>query len=214
MPYNEPVSTFNEIDVACDNCGEEFKATVWTAVHAGEDTVLKDILLGGEFNLIMCPKCAHVAYYDHFVLYQDPKAELVAYIFPSKQEGEEDFLRQSTLKSFREAQELASPKDRKDYDPLLVFGLETFIEMMHEEEARAEESQVAQAICQENKLPYYMLRPSEARRLKTMRVIPGVQKNSAAVLKGIEDLLKINPRLERYAKLAGELKVLPIRLTL
>jgi hypothetical protein len=206
------MSAFNEIDVACENCGEEFKATVWTAVHAGEDSVLKDILFGGELNLLMCPKCSHVAYYDHFVLYQDLQAELVAYIYPAVQQVDEEFLRQSTLKSFREAQELASPKDRKDYDPLLVFGLETFIEMMREEESRAEESQVAEAICQEHHLPYYKLRPSEARSLKTMRVIPGVQKNSATVIKGIEELLKINPRLESYAALAKELAALPIRL--
>src|SRR5207302_6347179 len=200
--YNVVVSSFNELDVTCEECGEEFKGTVWTAIHAGQDPKLKDILLGGELNLIMCPKCSHVAYQEHFILYQEPAAELVAYIYPSSQQNDEEFLRASMMANFREAQAVYKPKDRKDYDPILVFGLETFVEMMQAEEARAEQSQIAQAICKEKGIPYQLLRPSEARRLQTVRVFPGANRENAEIQKGIKQLLEVNPSLDRYAQLA------------
>src|SRR5476649_950953 len=110
---------------------------LWTAVHAGEDPILNDILLGGELNILMCPKCSHAAYRDHFVLYQDPAAQLIAYIYPPDQSGEKEFLRKAMLLTFHEAQKVLEPKDRKDYEPLIVFGLATFVEMMRQEDLRA-----------------------------------------------------------------------------
>src|ERR1019366_5230475 len=89
--YNAAVSTFNEIDVECAECAHEYKGIIWTAVHASEDPVLKDLLLGGEFNILICPGCARPAYQDHFVLYQDTAAELIAYIYPPAQKADEEF---------------------------------------------------------------------------------------------------------------------------
>ena len=192
------MSTFNKIDVTCGECGKEFTGILWTAVHAGEDPILKDILLGGELNILMCPKCSHAAYRDHFVLYQDPKAELIAYIYPPDQSGEEEFLRSAMLVSFQEAQKGLEPKERKEYEPILVFGLASFVEMMREENSLAVQSQIAEVICREKGIPYFILRPSEARRLKSMRVIPGTRGEQTAILKGIQTLLAANPALDRY----------------
>ena len=199
------MSTFNELDVSCPHCGEEFRGIVWTAIHATQDPELKDILLGGELNILMCPKCSHAFYKDHFVLYQDPAAELVAYIYPPAQSAEEEFLRVTMINNFKEAQAAYPAKDRKNYDPILVFGLKTFVEMMQAEEARAVQSQVAEAVCKEKGIPYVVLRPSEARQLETVRVIPGSQRKKEEILKGIKEVLKINPALDRYAKLAAGL---------
>ncbi len=196
------MSSFNELDITCPDCGEEFKGIVWTAIHAALDPELKEILLGGELNLLMCPKCAQVSFQDHFVLYQDPAAELVAYIYPLAQRADEKFLRTTMMRNFKEAQDAYPPKERKNYDPILVFGLATFVEMIHVEEARAVQSQVAEAVCKEKGIPYVVLRPSEARQLETVRVIPGSQRKKEEILKGIKELLKINPALDRYAKLA------------
>jgi len=206
------MSTFNEIDVECVECAEEYKGIIWTAIHASEDPVLKDILFGGELNILVCPKCARPAYQDHSVLYQDPGIELIAYIYPPSQSAEEAFLRKTTLASFHEAQNIYDPKDRKDYEPILVFGLATFVEMMEAEELREEQSQVAEAICKANHIPYFVLRPSEARRLTTARVCPGIKGDETSIVKGIRDLLAINPALNFYSKLAESLAVPATRL--
>src|SRR5438552_3227602 len=179
------MSRFNILDITCENCAEEFKGTVWTAVHAGQDPELKELLLGGELNILMCPLCAHPAYQDHFVLYQEPAAELIAYIYPPSQEANREFLENSMMTNFREVQKSYLPRDRQGYDPIIVFGLETFVELMKEEEARAEQSQIAEAICKEKGIPYQKLGPSEARRLKTVRVIPCATRERGEILKGI-----------------------------
>lgn len=211
--YNDDMSTFNELDIACEECGEEFKGTIWTAIHAGQDPELKDMLLGGELNMVMCPKCSHVAYQDHFVLYQDPPAELAVYIYPPSQQSEEEFLRKAMHTSFHEAQELYGPKERKNYEPILIFGMEALVQMMEEEELRAEQSQIAQEICKANKIATILLRPSEARRLATMRVIPRTGKSEKPsrqdILKGLDKLLELNPALDLYSKLRFQIQSNP-----
>jgi len=207
------VSTFNEIDVACEECAEEYKGIVWTAVHAQQDPELKDILLGGELNILVCPKCSHASYQDHFVLYQDPAAELMAYIYPPDQADEKDFLRQSMLRSFHEAQQVYPPKERKDYEPILIFGLETFVEMMHQEDSRAMQSQIAEAVCRERKIPYLLLRPSRARSQGLLRVLPVhgtvASADRQAFLAGIDELLSVNPELDLYERLRSTIQKNP-----
>jgi len=204
------MSTYNELDITCKDCGEIYKGIVWTAVHAGHDPELKEILLGGELNLLMCPQCSRVAYQDHFVLYQEPAAEMVAYIYPQSQQNDEEFLRATTLANYKEAQAVYKPIERKEYDPLLVFGLKTFVDMMKAEHAIAEQSQIAETICKENSIPYILLRPSEARRLRTMRVLPRAMESGepsrADILSGLEKLLTINPRLDLYSKLCTRIQ--------
>ena len=204
------MSAHNEIDMTCTECGEEFKGVVWTAVHAAQDPELKELLLGGELNLLMCPKCSHVSYQDHFILYQDPSAEIVAYIYPPSQQSDEEFILKATLENYQEAQQVYKPKDRKTYDPILVFGLDKFVEMMQSEASLAEQSQIAEAVCSEHSIPYTMLRPSEARKMRMMRVLPGVppteKPTRATALAGIEKLLTINPTLDLYSKLCTRIQ--------
>src|SRR5580700_2358509 len=100
------MSNFNEIDVKCPQCEEDFRGAVWTAVHAGTDPELKDLLLGGELNLVQCTHCGNVFYYEHFMLYQDPKEEIVAYVHRESDQEEEKLLHISMKKGFEEAQEI------------------------------------------------------------------------------------------------------------
>jgi hypothetical protein len=206
------MSTFNDIDITCEHCGEEFRGTVWTALHAGQDPELKDLLLGGELNLVMCPGCSYVAYHDHFLLYQDPSAELVAYVYPPDQEAHREALHVMMMKGFSEAQAVYEPRLRKDYEPILLFGLEALVEMLMEEEARAEQSQIAQTLVRQQALPSILLRPAAARRLRTMRLIPLATQDAhdrGSVVEGITRLLKINPALDRYAALRARIEADP-----
>src|SRR5579872_7474332 len=99
------MSAFNDIDVTCVDCGEEFRATVWTAIHAKEDSELKDLLWGGELNLLICPHCGQVFFYEHFLLYQDPAEEILAYVYPEREETNRTELEKMVLRGFEEAQQ-------------------------------------------------------------------------------------------------------------
>jgi hypothetical protein len=204
------MSTFNDIDIECEKCGHEFRGTVWVAVHAGVDPELKELLLGGELNLVSCPECGFVTFQDHFLIYQEPAAELIAYVYPEKQRREEAQLHPLMLAGYREAQKGLTAKQRLLYDPVLFFGLEQLIEMLQAEYALAEQSQIAQVICKENHLNMILLKPSQARKLKMMRVLPRTGKHPhftrEDVLGGIDELLNINPALDLYVKLRKTIK--------
>jgi hypothetical protein len=137
------VSTFNELDVTCGACGEEFKGTVWTAIHAGQDPELKDLLLGGELNILFCPQCAHTFYYEHFLLYQEPRLHLVAYVYPISEESRRPELEVLMKRGFAEAQGTFDPKDRLAYGPSLFFGLDALQARIRHEEERLIEEEVA-----------------------------------------------------------------------
>lgn len=207
------MSAFNDIDMTCEQCGHEFRGTVWTAVNAKQDPELKDILLGGELNMVMCPECAHVEYHDHFVLYQDPSAELLAYVYPESEKVREPELRTMMITGFREAQNVYAEKDRIRYDPVLVFGLESLVEMMTDEEARGEQSQIAEVLCKEEKIPFVVLPPARARGHRLPRVLPvttaGASPTRAEVLSGIDKLLAKNPALSIYSEVKSRLEKSP-----
>lgn len=197
------MSAYNDLDITCEQCGEEFRGTVWTAIHAGVDPELKDLLLGGELNMVMCPKCSHVAYQDHFLIYQEPDDELVAYVYPENQQEQESELRQMMLKGFRDAQETFPAEQRLAYEPILIFGLESLVELIHQELDWAEQSDVAEAVCREKNMPFKRISPAESRRLQLPRVLPlatpSKSPNRANVIAGFQALLKENTLLSIYA---------------
>ena len=43
--------------VECPHCGEAFDADFWTVVRGDRDHDVKELILSGEFDLLMCPKC-------------------------------------------------------------------------------------------------------------------------------------------------------------
>ncbi len=204
------MSTFNDIDVECENCGETFRGTVWVAIHAGQDPELKELLLGGELNLVSCPHCMHVAFHERFLIYQEPAAELVAYVYPVAQREQEADLQKLMLSGFEEAQATLPDTERLHYDPVLLFGLEDLIELLQREVSIGAQSQVAQAICKEHNLPMALLRPSQARALQSPRVIPYKGHNPKPtydeVMAGIDALLHLDPVLDEYQKLKQNLK--------
>jgi hypothetical protein len=207
------MSTFNDIDITCEKCAHEFRGTIWTAIHAKQDPELKDILLGGELNMVMCPECAYVAYHDHFVLYQDPSAELVAYVYPESEQPRADELKVMVKKGFEDAQSVFTKGKRITYEPALIFGLENLVEMMHEEESRGEQSQVAEALCREQHIPFAKLPPSQARAKQLPRVIPLATGDAGTsreeIIGGLTRLLAADPALDVYSRLKDRMKLEP-----
>jgi len=139
------VSTFNELDIACEACGEEFKGTVWTAIHADQSPDLKELLLGGELNILFCPKCAHTFFYEHFLLYQEPRLGLVAYVYPPADELRKEELEILMKRGFSEAQETFDPEDRLPFEPTLFFGLDELQARIRHEDKRLIEEDVEKA---------------------------------------------------------------------
>lgn len=73
------LQTLKEIKCAC---GDTFETEIYQSVSVGEDPELKDLILGGEFNMVECPHCHQVIYAENFVLYHDHAQELMAFVYP------------------------------------------------------------------------------------------------------------------------------------
>ena len=200
------MSAFNDIDATCVDCAEDFRATVWTAIHAKEDPELKDLMQGGELNLLICPQCGHLFFYESFLLYQDPTEEVIAYVYPELERGNREPLEKMMLQGFEEAQAVFEKDQRLSYKPMIFFGLETLLEFLTGEEEVVEQSDIAQAVCIEAKIPFYSLTPSQARRRNTPRTLPRERLDTASptrdeVLQGLKKLIDINPMLTLYQDL-------------
>ena len=146
------MSNFNDIPIECPVCGEEFSGKIWTAVHAGVDPLLKEKLLGGELNILFCPKCSHTFFYEHFLIYQDPRLKLVAYVYPPAEEEQREELEKMMVKGFQEAQETFDPKDRLPYGPTIFFGLDKLQAKIREGEEELIKEEVEKARRQTSKL--------------------------------------------------------------
>lgn len=193
------MSHYNEIDIACSKCGEDFRSAVWTAIHAGEDPELKELLLGGELNLVQCPSCAETFFYEHLLIYQEPALELVAYVYPPNREPEKAALQMMMKQSFHEAQEGIDPARRISEEPVLLFGLDVLEALLHAEEEREEQSDIAEAYLHANHLPYHRIRRRQAREQNSPYIIPDGQ--------ALSRLLELNPALSLYRELQGRLTV-------
>ncbi len=130
------MSVFNEVNVTCEQCDKEFKGTIWTSINAKEDPELKEMLLGGELNILFCPECSHTFFYEHFLLYLDPKLDLAAYVYPPDDETQQKDLEIMMKISFDDAQATFEPKDRMKSKPYLMFGLDELQRKIREEDQK------------------------------------------------------------------------------
>ncbi len=86
--------------------------------------------------------------------------------------------------------------------------METLVEMINEERPIVDQSDVAEAICKEKKIPYFRLRPSESRKRNWPRVLPGQssgEPDPIRIKQGITQLLEADPVLEHYRVLLQKL---------
>lgn len=198
------MSVFNDIDITCEKCSHKFRGAVWTAIHAGEDPELKELLLGGELNMVMCPSCSHTAYQSGFLLYQEPSLELAAYVYPHEQESEADALRTMMMRGFREAQAAMEEPVRRTYDPELLFGLDSLVDLLHAETDKEEQGEVAATVCRQAGIKTVGLRPWKARQEQMPSLLPladpAVGVNRDNVIGGLRKLIAINPALTLYSQ--------------
>jgi len=139
------MSAHNDLDLTCPDCGEEFRGILWAAIHAKQDPELRELLLGGELNLIACTKCGKTNFYENFLLYQDPALQLVAYVYPQADQDREAELRPLMERGFKEVQETFPIKERFTRPPQLFFGLASLVEAIREEEEAALKKEVEEA---------------------------------------------------------------------
>ncbi len=203
------MSILSNCEIKC-SCGEIFEAELWKAINVFDDPDLKEVLLSGRFNTVECPKCHKVFYHEHFFMYQDLENELIAYVYPKKDQDFATDLRKKMLSDFNALSKDIEELAKIDFEPIIYFGIEDLIDTIKSEENSKDEIDILNFIAKRIELDLVKIKPSKARNLCILHTIPKSKKSTGDIKKdivaGLEQLLKYNPNLTEYENLLARIK--------
>jgi hypothetical protein len=203
------MSILSNCEIKC-SCGETFEAEVWKAVNIFDDPDLKEVLLSGRFNTVECPHCKKVFYHEHFFMYQDLQNELIAYVYPKKEQEFATSLRQKMLSDFKSLTKGMEEFSKIDFEPIIYFGIEDLINTIKNEDNSKDEIDILNFIAKQIDLELIKIKPSKARNLCILHTIPKSKKSTGNIkediVSGLEQLLKYNSNLAEYKNLLARIK--------
>lgn len=203
------MSILTNSEIICE-CGETFETELWKAVSVSDDPELKDLIMSGQFNVVKCPKCKRMFYWEQFFVYQDIQNEFIAYVYPKQYETQAARYRHSMLEEFKKVAENMKEVIKIDFDPLLYFGIEDLISTIKNEDYIKDEIDVLSFVAKRIELDLIRIKPSKARNLCIVNTIPKNKKSAGDIKKdivsGLELLLKYHPNLSEYEKLLARIK--------
>ena len=203
------MSILSNCEIKC-SCGETFEAEVWKAVNIFDDPDLKEVILSGRFNTVECPHCKKVFYHEHFFMYQDLQNELIAYVYPKKDQEFATSLRKKMLSDFYSLSKEIEDLAKIDFEPIIYFGIEDLIDTIKNEDNSKDEIDILTFIAKRIDLELIKIKPAKARNLCILHTIPKSKKSTGDIKKdivsGLEQLLEYNPNLVEYESFLARIK--------
>ncbi len=197
------MSISNLEEITCP-CGEVFEAELLSAISVSDDPELKEALIAGEVNLVKCPKCGEMFYAECFILYHDSANELIAFVYPLTFQDQASQCRKKMQEEFRMALENFSEKQKINYEPLLIFGIEDLALLLKAEQELEDEEMVLSYLAPRIALETIRISPSLARKMNIPRIFPvpkGIKAfKTLSVIEGLKTLVKYNSNLIIYKK--------------
>ena len=198
-------------EITC-SCGHVFEASLWSAVSVSENPELKEALISGEFNLVSCPKCNQMFYWEHFFIYQDLANEFIAYVYPKNYEKQATHYRNLMMRQFKEVA-TTTTEVLIDFEPILYFGIEDLVSTLKMEENIDDEIQILKFVSKMLGLDVINIKPSIARKFCVIQTIPSVKNEkdkTKAIISGLEKLLEYNNNLIEFEKFLARIKNNPL----
>ncbi len=204
------MSTKGAFRVECPHCGESFDADFWTVVRGDRDQEVKELILSGEFDLLMCPKCEEMFQHEEPFLYIEPGRDLLAFVMPETYLEKKDEWVERMKKDYEPLRASFSAGQGLSGEPLYLFGLAPLSALLEADRDREEETEVLEFMAREAGLQLLAVRPASARELDIPFSIPmpAGLKGRAAALKAAEALRARNDALPRLKKLVDALSAL------
>ncbi|AKL97504.1 CpXC domain-containing protein [Endomicrobium proavitum] len=202
------MSISNKEEIKC-SCGHVFEAELVSAISVFDNPELKEALIAGEINLVTCPACKEMFYAENFILYHDSENELIAFVYPLSFQNQAAQCRKKMLADFAQAVESFSEKQKINYDPLLIFGVEDLTLLLKSEHEAEDEEMVLTYTAPEISLDIFKISPHAARKFSMPKVLPVLKgdknPNLKSVLAALQVLLKHNSNLLHYHALLEKL---------
>jgi len=191
------------VDAICPKGCEPIEAQVWSFVRGDKDENLRDRLLVGELNMVLCEECKTHFSPDATVVYLDARVELLAFAFPKSYEKEIDKWRAKMKDDYKQMREALDSDLPVDLEPMCLFGLDALTDLLREEDSLEDEVMVAEHYCSELSLPVVKIARGFARERHLPRIVPVQGKKEFSreeAKKGVTALLKANDRLVAFKR--------------
>jgi hypothetical protein len=190
-------------EIKCPN-GHVFDAQLLSAISVADNPELKEVLIAGEINLVLCPECGEMFYAECFILFHDSKNELIAFVYPLSFQNQAAQCKTKMQKEFKIALESLDEKQEIKYEPLLLFGIENLVLLLRAEQDVEDEEKILKHVALKLSLNAVGIPPSIARKLGIPKVLPlpkGVKEiDSESLIKGLQVLTKYNSNLQHYVE--------------
>jgi len=144
----------------CPSCGFKFDADFWTVIHGDQDLALKEAIISGEFDLLMCPGCSGLFPCEETFIYMSPEKELLVFVMPADYSKE----REKWLEKMRLDFETLKGSFLKEgivaSEPLYYFGAGMLSDLLLRDRDMEEETDVMEFMAGE-------------RGFKSAKILPG-----------------------------------------
>lgn len=130
-----------QTQINCPNCQTPFVAEVFQLVDVGQQPELKQLVLSGQLNLAICPRCGAGGQISTPLVYHDPAHDLFMTFVPPEMHLDQMQREQMIGRLVREVMEKTPPEKRRAYmlQPQTVLSLQTFMENILETEGITKE---------------------------------------------------------------------------
>lgn len=200
------MATENYRIVRCPHCSNEFEAKFWSVVRGDIDIDLKELILNGEFNLLMCPNCEKIFKYEENFIYLDPSAEILAFVMPDYYEMREDLV-EKLKEDYLSIKEHLSAEKKLNFEPYYLFGINQLIELLKNDTDIQEETDVIEFICFEKKLKTKKINKIKAREKDLPFLLPYSESlKKGDLLELLNEIYSGNKRLKRIKNLIEEIE--------
>lgn len=198
---------------------EPFEVEIWSFVRGDVDSDLRESLLAGDLNLLVCEDCGEVFMPETSMVYFDPKTELLAFIFPEWYRKEEARWRKKMRADYEEMKGVIGGTHPPS-EPVIFFGMEEASRSMQKEEELEDQVRIAAILAPQQGLEVYPVDRAYARSRGLPHLLPcspapkGKDNTREDALKGLLILLKANDKLEgfrRWLSLLGGSEGMPPR---
>lgn len=192
----------------CPNGCEQFDAEVFSLVDAGQDPDLRELVSFGEMNLLACPECGAVFYHDTPFVYIDRARELIAMVLPDCPPEQQAARKLKMREDFNAMKEGLLREMKVDFEPLVLFGMETLKQVIDAESDLDDETAIIAAVAEEKGLLTAKIKPSAARARCIPALLPYSRRDGltlASALDACKQIFGEHPGAAGLGRLAGEL---------
>ena len=169
---------------------------------------LKEALISGEFDLLMCPACSSVFPCEETFIYMDPDKELLIFVMPESYLKEKEKWLQKMRLDYDALKDSFVREGVFVFEPQYYFGAAALADMLIKDRDREEETDVVAFMAGERGFRHAKIRPCFARQYDLPFSLPyaGSEPDRDSALKAARAIAADNDALARVKNLLRTLE--------